>query len=88
MDSVHVIDVTGLAVTPGISLRASYAMSGTDHAYGGIFLHACYTMSGTELAYGAIRAGRHTCARDRRRGGEGARYLLAYARSTECPILS
>eukprot|EP00961_Rhodomonas_salina_P237675 3212753-Rhodomonas_salina.1 len=34
-------------------LRACYAMSGTDPAYGAILL--CYAMSGTDLAYGARR---------------------------------
>eukprot|EP00961_Rhodomonas_salina_P107605 1448719-Rhodomonas_salina.2 len=35
-------------VKPAICLRACYAMSGTDLAYGG----TCYAMSGTDLAYG------------------------------------
>eukprot|EP00961_Rhodomonas_salina_P032704 441000-Rhodomonas_salina.5 len=57
-------------VRPPICLRASYAVSGTDIAYGAICLRACYAMSacsasclqacyptsGTDLAYGATRA--------------------------------
>eukprot|EP00961_Rhodomonas_salina_P031753 428191-Rhodomonas_salina.1 len=39
-----------------ISLRASYAMSGTDLACGAISLGACYAMSGTDLAYGGTSA--------------------------------
>eukprot|EP00961_Rhodomonas_salina_P154159 2076502-Rhodomonas_salina.1 len=34
-----------------ISLRACYAMSGTDIGYIAIGLRTCYAMSGTELAY-------------------------------------
>eukprot|EP00961_Rhodomonas_salina_P073203 983480-Rhodomonas_salina.2 len=37
-----------------ISLRACYAMSGTDLANDDVSLCACYAMSGTEIAYGAI----------------------------------
>eukprot|EP00961_Rhodomonas_salina_P182191 2459542-Rhodomonas_salina.1 len=54
-------------VSPPISLRAAYAMSGTDIAYGAICLRVLrhvplarasavlgLAMSGTELAYSAI----------------------------------
>eukprot|EP00961_Rhodomonas_salina_P244289 3301299-Rhodomonas_salina.3 len=41
------------ATMTGISLRACYAMSGTDIAYAtkmtGISLRACYAMSGTDI---------------------------------------
>eukprot|EP00961_Rhodomonas_salina_P271116 3663327-Rhodomonas_salina.1 len=40
----------------GSSLRACYAMSGTDLARGSILLRAFYTVSGTDLAYGATSA--------------------------------
>eukprot|EP00961_Rhodomonas_salina_P132036 1777522-Rhodomonas_salina.1 len=36
------------------SLRACYAMSGTDLGYAAIGLRACYAMSGTDLAYATI----------------------------------
>eukprot|EP00961_Rhodomonas_salina_P023507 315720-Rhodomonas_salina.1 len=42
--------------TVAISLRACYAMSGTDLDCGAIGLRACYAMSGTDLAYGATSA--------------------------------
>eukprot|EP00961_Rhodomonas_salina_P097238 1307742-Rhodomonas_salina.4 len=38
-------------VGAAISLRAPYAMSGTDLAYAAICLRAPYAMSGSELAY-------------------------------------
>eukprot|EP00961_Rhodomonas_salina_P092859 1249926-Rhodomonas_salina.1 len=38
-----------------IRLRACYAISGTDIAYGAVRLRACYAIPGTNLAYGAIR---------------------------------
>eukprot|EP00961_Rhodomonas_salina_P134844 1813766-Rhodomonas_salina.1 len=37
-----------------ISLRACYAMSGTEIPYDAISLRACYAMSGTEIPYGDI----------------------------------
>eukprot|EP00961_Rhodomonas_salina_P273787 3699094-Rhodomonas_salina.1 len=37
-----------------IFLRASYALSGTDLAYGPICLRASYALSGTDLAYGRM----------------------------------
>eukprot|EP00961_Rhodomonas_salina_P293358 3933687-Rhodomonas_salina.2 len=43
----------GLAMSLGISLRACYAMYGTDLAYGASSLRACYAMPGTDLAHGA-----------------------------------
>eukprot|EP00961_Rhodomonas_salina_P196314 2649739-Rhodomonas_salina.5 len=39
------------------SLRACYAMPGTDLAYSRICLRACYPMSGTDLVY----VGHATC---------------------------
>eukprot|EP00961_Rhodomonas_salina_P236152 3191622-Rhodomonas_salina.4 len=41
-------------VGPAIVLRASYAMPGTDLAYGDIGLRVCYAMSGTDLVFGDI----------------------------------
>eukprot|EP00961_Rhodomonas_salina_P205579 2775007-Rhodomonas_salina.1 len=38
----------------GISLRASYAMSGTDIVYAVVVLRNSYALSGTDIAYGAI----------------------------------
>eukprot|EP00961_Rhodomonas_salina_P144263 1942332-Rhodomonas_salina.1 len=41
-----------VSVTPGYpSLRASYAMSGTDLASGTVCLRFCYAMSSTDLVY-------------------------------------
>eukprot|EP00961_Rhodomonas_salina_P008786 119595-Rhodomonas_salina.2 len=37
-----------------ISLRACYALSGTDLAYAAICLRVCYTLARTDLAKGAI----------------------------------
>eukprot|EP00961_Rhodomonas_salina_P267808 3618292-Rhodomonas_salina.1 len=42
-------------VCSAICLRACYAMSGTDLAYGAICLRSCYAMSGTDLGYAATR---------------------------------
>eukprot|EP00961_Rhodomonas_salina_P083016 1115479-Rhodomonas_salina.2 len=44
----------GLKQPGPISLRACYALSGTDLACGaGIYLRACYALSGTDLAHAA-----------------------------------
>eukprot|EP00961_Rhodomonas_salina_P236300 3193366-Rhodomonas_salina.2 len=40
---------------PSYIVVASYAISGTDPAYGGSILRACYVFSGTDTAYGATR---------------------------------
>eukprot|EP00961_Rhodomonas_salina_P236057 3190258-Rhodomonas_salina.2 len=48
---------TGTPPTPttsGTSLRACYAMSGTDEAYATICLRACYAMPGTDIGYAAM----------------------------------
>eukprot|EP00961_Rhodomonas_salina_P162079 2183325-Rhodomonas_salina.3 len=38
-----------------VVLRAYYAVSGTEHAFGAISIHASYAMSGTELVHAATR---------------------------------
>eukprot|EP00961_Rhodomonas_salina_P238040 3217177-Rhodomonas_salina.1 len=43
------------SAVPATSLRARYAMSGTEIAYAAIGLRDRYAMPGTELAYGAMR---------------------------------
>eukprot|EP00961_Rhodomonas_salina_P221706 2997745-Rhodomonas_salina.1 len=42
---------SALQVSPAIRLRAAYAMSGTDLAYGAVSLRSCYAMSGTDLPH-------------------------------------
>eukprot|EP00961_Rhodomonas_salina_P256293 3463619-Rhodomonas_salina.3 len=43
-----------LSGTELVVLRARYAVSGTDIAYGTAWLHARYAVSGTGIAYGAV----------------------------------
>eukprot|EP00961_Rhodomonas_salina_P021458 288128-Rhodomonas_salina.2 len=43
-----------IQVSLAICLRTSYAMSGTDIAYGDIHLRTCYAMSGTDIADSAV----------------------------------
>eukprot|EP00961_Rhodomonas_salina_P014396 193116-Rhodomonas_salina.2 len=71
-------------VQSAIRLRACYAMSGTEIAYGAISprdtrLCACYAMSGTEIAYGGsttpARGLRCLCGR---RYAGGRRRLVYY----------
>eukprot|EP00961_Rhodomonas_salina_P013290 178554-Rhodomonas_salina.1 len=40
-------------VSDAVSLRACYAMSGTDVQHGATNLHSCYAMFGTDVQYGA-----------------------------------
>eukprot|EP00961_Rhodomonas_salina_P210323 2839784-Rhodomonas_salina.2 len=58
----------------GGCLRACYAMSGTDLAYGTVCLRVCYAISGTDLAHAAICLSRMM--------------LSGYARSRQCPVLT
>eukprot|EP00961_Rhodomonas_salina_P139218 1873633-Rhodomonas_salina.1 len=44
-------------VSSATCLRACYAMSGTDIAYGATCLRACYAVSGTDMAHGAVCLG-------------------------------
>eukprot|EP00961_Rhodomonas_salina_P020399 274023-Rhodomonas_salina.3 len=45
-------------VSPATSIRACYAMSGTDSAVSPMTLHECYAMPGTEIAYATTRKDR------------------------------
>eukprot|EP00961_Rhodomonas_salina_P254226 3435600-Rhodomonas_salina.8 len=77
-----------------IYLPASYDMSGTDLAYGGscltdlayggISLRACYAMSGTDVAYAATSRSPYRTRISPLRAG----LLPAYARPTQCPVLT
>eukprot|EP00961_Rhodomonas_salina_P302173 3940745-Rhodomonas_salina.11 len=63
-------------VSSAIGLRACYASSSTDTAYGAVVLHTCYAMSGTDPAHGA------TCL-----PSVGYGYSIAcYGLPTQCPI--
>eukprot|EP00961_Rhodomonas_salina_P012479 168154-Rhodomonas_salina.3 len=81
-----------------VFLRACYAMSGTDAAYGAIRLCA---ISGTDMAYGAIRlcamSGTDVAAKWMARGLVDCQTLTAislrwshpaYARAMRCPVLT
>eukprot|EP00961_Rhodomonas_salina_P280959 3795695-Rhodomonas_salina.2 len=80
----------------GSRLRACYAMSGTELAYGGISLRttrwavlrrrslrACYSMSGTEMPYGPTSPVHSTA-----RYALSTRKVAAYARAMRCPVLA
>eukprot|EP00961_Rhodomonas_salina_P118643 1597324-Rhodomonas_salina.2 len=72
----------GVQVSAPISLRACYAMSGTDIAYCDIALRACYAMSHTDLAYRAIsRAMRCPVLTYRM-------VLCIFARAIPCPVFT
>eukprot|EP00961_Rhodomonas_salina_P134237 1805446-Rhodomonas_salina.7 len=74
---------TNFHVLSAISLRARYAMSGTDVADGAISLRARYAMSGTDGAHDAV------CLRARyaMSGTDPQRTVLsAYARAPSLPF--
>eukprot|EP00961_Rhodomonas_salina_P099965 1344496-Rhodomonas_salina.1 len=75
-------------VSSAISLRAPYALSGTDIPCGAVCLRANYAMSGTQIAYCAIGL-RLLCDVRTALPSLHCRYRLlsSYAHPTKCPGL-
>eukprot|EP00961_Rhodomonas_salina_P132472 1782750-Rhodomonas_salina.2 len=75
----------GQADGSAISLRACYALSGTDKAFGAISLRACYAIPRTDIAYGAVSL-RGCYALH---GAETAYDAIShYAPAVRCPVLT